>query len=196
MAISGLGLTYVTVGGILLWSGIKGETVAQTVGELAKGKQPSGTNTQQITPASAPSSASTAAGGGGSFPAPLGFVGSGASASGTAALRQAAKAYGWDAGAQWLHLAYVEMREAGFSATAKNPSSGALGLAQALGHGNANTAGSLGNEYGGFGLTDQQAQAANSGSAYWQAVWMVNYVKATYGTPAAAAAHEAANNWY
>ena len=193
MAISGLGLAYATAGGVLVWSGIKGETIAQTVGELAKGKQPTGTDTEAVTIPSAPSSATSAGGGGGSFATP---IGPGGSAAGQSALQRAAKAYGWDSAAQWVHLVYVEMREAGFNSRAKNPQSGALGLAQALGHGNANTAGTLGNEYGGFGLTDAQAQLANSGDAYWQAVWMVNYIKATYGTPAAAAGHEAANNWY
>jgi resuscitation-promoting factor RpfB len=193
MAISGIGLAYATAGGVLLWSGIKGETVAQTVGELARGKQPTGADTEAVTIASAPSSASSAGGGGGSFATP---IGSGSSAAGMSALKQAANPYGWDTGAQWTKLVYVEMREAGFNPHARNPTSGALGLAQALGHGNANTAGTLGNEYGGYGLTDAQAKLANSGNAYWQAVWMVNYIKATYGTPEAAAAHEAADNWY
>jgi hypothetical protein len=193
MAISGLGLGYAVAGGVLLWSGIKGETISQTVQELARGKQPSGTDTQAITIPSAPSSSTSPGGGGGSFATP---VGPGSSSAGRSALQQAAKAYGWDTGAQWLHLVYVEMREAGFNARARNSSSGALGEAQALGHGDAGSAGTLGNEYGGYGLTDAQAKLANSGNAYWQAVWMVNYIHATYGTPAAAAAHEAANNWY
>jgi hypothetical protein len=55
-------------------------------------------------------------------------------------------------------LRNVEMAEDGFDPTKANPSSGALGLAQALGHGNANTAGSLGNEYGGCGLTDRAGE--------------------------------------
>ena len=193
MALSGIGLAYATVGGVLVWSGIKGESVAQTVGELARGKQPSGTNQQPVTFPSAPSSSSSAGGGGGAFATP---IGSGSSSAGMSALQQAAKPYGWNTGAQWSKLVYVEMREAGFNPRAKNPSSGALGMAQALGHGNAATAGTLGNEYGGFGLTDAQAKLANSGNAYWQSVWMVNYISATYGTPAAAAAHEASNNWY
>jgi hypothetical protein len=70
-------------------------------------------------------------------------------------------------------LRNVEMAEDGFDPAKANPSSGALGLAQALGHGNANTAGSLGNEYGGYGLTDAQARAANSGDASMQALWDV-----------------------
>ena len=51
------------------------------------------------------------------------------------------------------------------------------------------TAGTLGNQYGGYGLTDAQARAANSGDASMQALWMCNYIKSTYGTPEAAAAH-------
>lgn len=193
MAISGIGLAYAVSGGVLLWSGLKGETVAQTIKELARGQQPTGTNTQEITLASAPSTAAGGGGGGGNYPTPTGA----GSAYGVGALKSAAKPYGWDKGQQWASLNYVEMREAGYNSHAKNPASGALGLAQALGHGQgAATAGTLGNEYGGYGLTDAQAKQANSGNAYWQAVWMVNYIKDVYGTPAAAAAHESANNWY
>ena len=65
MAISGIGLGYAVVGGILLWSGVKGESIAATIGDLAHGKQPSGVDQEAITVASAPSAASTAAGGGG-----------------------------------------------------------------------------------------------------------------------------------
>jgi hypothetical protein len=111
-------------------------------------------------------------------------------------LQNTAAQDGWGSGGQWQALQYVENREAGFNPSAINPSSGALGLAQALGHGNANTAGTLGNQYGGYGLTDAQARAANSGNAADQALWMVNYIKSTYGTPEAAAAHEQAYNWY
>lgn len=192
MALSGIGLAYATAGGILLWSGIRGETVAQIVGDLARGKQPSGTNNEPVTLASAPSGTSGGGGGGGSYPTPTGS----GTAYGVGALKSAAKPYGWDTGQQWASLNYVEMKEAGYNPRARNPS-GALGLAQALGHGQgAATAGTLGNEYGGYGLTDAQARQANSGDAYWQAVWMVNYIHDTYGTPAAAAAHESADHWY
>lgn len=70
MALSGIGLAYATAGGILVWSGVKGETVAQTVGELARGQQPAGTDTQAITVASAPSTAAGGGGGGGSVGPP------------------------------------------------------------------------------------------------------------------------------
>lgn len=70
MPLSGIGLAYATAGGILVWSGVKGEPVAQTVGQLARGQQPSGADTEAITVASAPSSATSAGGGGGSVGPP------------------------------------------------------------------------------------------------------------------------------
>lgn len=70
MPLSGLGLAYAVAGGILVWSGVKGETIAQTVGELARGQQPTGADTQAITVPSAPSTATSAGGGGGSVGPP------------------------------------------------------------------------------------------------------------------------------
>jgi LysM repeat protein len=118
------------------------------------------------------------------------------SGSAQAILQNTAAQDGWGSGSEWQALSNVENAEAGFNPTAENPSSGALGMAQALGHGDANTAGTLGNQYGGYGLTDAQAKAANSGNAADQALWMVNYIKSTYGTPEAAWAHEQADHWY
>jgi hypothetical protein len=114
----------------------------------------------------------------------------------TATIKQAASAYGWQSGGNYNALTHVIKAESGGNPTIKNPTSGALGIAQALGHGNANTAGSLGNEYGGYGLTDAQARQANSGNALQQLRWMMNYIKATYGTPSAAWDHEQQFNWY
>lgn len=88
-------------------------------------------------------------------------------------------------------------QESGWSPKARNSSSGAFGIAQALGHGVPGGAAPDGtNEYGGFGLSPSQAQAANSGVAYWQIVWGLNYIAATYGNPQAAWAHEQSHNWY
>ena len=128
--------------------------------------------------------------GGGAPSSPAGGVAN------TATIKQAASAYGWQSGGQYNALTHVIAAESGGNPTARNPSSGALGIAQALGHGNANTGGSLGNEYGGFGLTDAQARQANSGNALQQLRWMLNYIKATYGTPAAAWDHEQQQHWY
>jgi hypothetical protein len=193
--ISGLAVFYATAGGILLWSGFKGQTTAQTIKAIVGGN--SAALSQQgsegiTTAADTTASASPGGGGGGDFATPTGASG----AAGVAALKQAAHPYGWDTGSEWTALNYVEMREAGYNPHAKNPTSGAYGMAQALGHGSAATAGTESDQYGGYGLTDAQAKQANSGSAYWQSVWMVNYIRSTYGDPIAAANHERANNWY
>lgn len=110
--------------------------------------------------------------------------------------RMALGRFGWTSSQQQTAFDQVESREAGWNPKARNASSGALGIAQALGHGNANTAGTLGNEYGGYGLTDAQAVQANSGSAWYQLVWMVNYIHSVYGSPEAAWAHEQTFDWY
>src|SRR5262249_42098448 len=65
-------------------------------------------------------------------------------------------------------------KESGWSPYAVNPSSGAYGIPQSLGHGHP------------FNLGDARAQIA----------WGLNYIRGRYGTPAAAWAHEVANNWY
>lgn len=70
MPLSGIGLAYATAGGILVWSGVKGETIAATVGQLAHGQQPSGANDQAITVASSPSTSAGGGGGGGSVGPP------------------------------------------------------------------------------------------------------------------------------
>lgn len=104
--------------------------------------------------------------------------------------------FGWDTG-QMPPLVSLWTRESGWLPTARNPTSGALGIAQALGHGGPDTAGMLGNEYGTqYGLTADQAKAANSGNVLQQIRWGLGYIKAQYGSPAAAWAHEQTHNWY
>lgn len=126
-----------------------------------------------IKTAQAAATASASGGGGGGINA-SGVTNSSAEA----ALKAAAAKAGWT-GAQWQALYEVEMREAGFSLTATNKSSGAYGMAQFI-----NGAG----EYADYG--------GNSSTAAGQAVAMVNYIKQRYGTPAAAEAHEQTYGWY
>lgn len=95
-----------------------------------------------------------------------------------AALQSAAAKAGWT-GAQWTALYDVEMREAGFNLTAKNPSSGAYGMAQFIN-----------------GPSEYAQYGGNSTTAAGQAVAMVNYIKSRYGTPEAAWAHEQQFGWY
>lgn len=81
--------------------------------------------------------------------------------------------------ADWAAWQYVEMREAGWNQFARNPSSGAYGIPQALPPG-------------------KMGAAANppQSNPRAQITWMWNYMAQTYGGPQGAAAHEAAFNWY
>lgn len=185
MAVDSVGLAALAAGSVFTYAGIKGVSVPQALQYLVQGKSPA--TLPQTSAIGTPTSSSSS---GGAQPVSGG-------GSGQQILQQTAAQFGWGSGAEWQALQNLEMQEAGFSPTAKNPTSGALGIAQALGHGNgAATAGTLGNEYGGFGLSDAQAKAANSGDAAAQCLWMCNYIKAVYGDPIKAWQHEQANNWY
>jgi hypothetical protein len=115
----------------------------------------------------------------------------------TKMLTSLAGQFGWDASqvSAWQNVLNAE---SGGNPKATNPQSGAFGAAQALGHGTSGTAcpQTGENNYGGFGLTSQQAQAANCGDLGTQLLWMARYIKATYGTPANAWAHEQSQHWY
>ena len=151
-------------------------------------------DTAAVGASSAAESVSEGGGSGGSADAYQGPVSAG-SAQNTAQLLLSK--YGWTV-AQMPDLIKLWTQESGWDPTARNPSSGAFGIAQALGHGGADTAAPDGtNEYGAeYGLTAAEAQAANGGSARWQIEWGLGYILATYGSPDAAWAHEEANNWY
>ena len=136
---------------------------------------PNGTAGQTATLTVANSPAGTAAGG-----APGNSVGV---LNGTT-VRAVAATRGWQAGGNWNALTHLINGESGGNPTIQNSSSGALGIAQALGHGTGCSGGTLGNEYGPqYGLSCAQAQKANSGDATQQMRWMLGYIKATYGTP-------------
>lgn len=74
--------------------------------------------------------------------------------------REMMLAMGWGAN-EWPALDALWTGESGWNANAVNPSSGAYGIPQALGHGNV------------FALGDARAQIA----------WGLNYIKSTYGDP-------------
>lgn len=101
----------------------------------------------------------------------------------------------WATGSNWTYWNDVAMRESGWSNTAQN-ASGALGIAQALGHGVAGGGGKYGNQYGGYGLSVAQDRDANNGVAGPQISWMVDYIKATYGSPQGAWNSELTRGWY
>lgn len=118
----------------------------------------------------------------------------------TSAVAALAKQGGWNA-TQISDWENVINAESGGNPDAENASSGAYGIAQALGHGTSGTAcPSTGrNEYGGYGLTDAQAQKANcggTGAIAVQLLWMYGYLKQRWGTPSAAWANEQSAHWY
>ncbi len=86
----------------------------------------------------------------------------------------------WATGAAWQAWNYVAMRESGWNQFARNPSSGAYGIPQALPPTKMPFA----------------AQAAGGSSPVAQIAWMISYIQSAYGSPQNAAAHEAAFNWY
>lgn len=90
--------------------------------------------------------------------------------------QQLAARYGWT-GAQWRALRELWQRESGWSSMARNPSSGAFGIPQAL-------------------PATKMPAAAQRGDAGAQILWGLNYIKDRYGSPAAALAFHNAHNWY
>lgn len=182
----GMALAAIAIGSVFLYSGIRGKGVLSAFQAIVQGRSPkTASNANQIV--SPIPSVVTA----NNTPNPVQNGGTN-----QAILQNTAAQFGWT-GSEWNALAQIEnLEDSGYSTTIKNPSSGALGIAQALGHGNANTAGSLGNEYGGYGLTDAQAKEANSGNAAMQSFWMCSYISQTYGDPQTALAFHEKNGYY
>jgi hypothetical protein len=89
-------------------------------------------------------------------------------------------AFGWD-GSQWASLVSLWTGESGWSNIARNPSSGAYGIPQAL-------------------PASKMGPAANppTNSASAQVDWGMNYIKATYGSPNSAYSQWLARSphWY
>lgn len=127
------------------------------------------------------------------------------------AVSAVAAAFGWGKGSQYNALSHIIAAESGGNPLIANPSSGAFGIAQALGHGTAcseaknvtyqiaggKTVTGTVNEYGPeYGLTCAQAKAANAGNITDQLKWMLGYIKARYGTPEAAWAYHQKNDSY
>jgi hypothetical protein len=111
---------------------------------------------------------------------------------------------GWTGASQWAAFNNIVMAESGWNpkivetqSIGGQPPTYAYGIAQAYDHGEGSkTQGTYSNMYGGYGLTDKQAKAANSGDGYWQLVWMTNYIRQTYGTPEKAWAYHQAHDSY
>src|SRR5262249_8288294 len=110
--------------------------------------------------------------------AAVGAVTAHAARTGSAAVAQRYAAsllsgYGWPGG-EMGPLINLWNQESGWNAWAVNPSSGAYGIPQSLGHGHP------------YNLGDYKAQI----------IWGLNYIRSGYGSPAAAWAHGRAFHWY
>lgn len=207
-SISGLALAEIAAGLILAWSGIENVSIQSVAKSFISGKLPTaGPAVTYATPATATSSTSSAAS--------AGTIGTGAAqpASANAVANQAIARLSvalshpsWATGQQWSDWVALWTRESGWSSTAWN-SSGAYGVAQALGHAGPGEAAvgprsvgsdepGLNSSYGGYGLSTSAAIAANKGSPLQQIQWGIAYIAATYGSPSAAWAHEVADSWY
>ena len=171
MPISGANLTYVSVGGILIFSAYKGSSLTNTVQSVLSGNlNVTDTEPVQWGSASNSSSSSTAPGDTGA-------------ANNTAAANQAlAKSIAismglssWTTGQNWADWVSLWNKESGWSTTAANPKSDARGIAQNINGWSAD-----------YPENDPTAQIK----------WGINYIQGRYGTPVLAWAHEQANDWY
>lgn len=107
-----------------------------------------------------------------------GAGGQGGAQSGSAAAAQAyartqLAGHGWGA-SQMQPLIYLWNQESGWNDNAVNPTSGAYGIPQSLGHGH----------------------PYNLGDYVSQINWGLNYIAGSYGSPSSAWSHEQAFNWY
>jgi hypothetical protein len=162
----------VAVGLIFIWSGMKGSQLTKTFQSLVMGQQPTGDNAYPIgTPTSSDSTAGTPPGG-------TDAVG-GTASENKAIGKQLAASYGWDSGAEWDALVWVWDHESNWNNKAKNPSSGAYGIPQAL-------------------PASKMGATANppTSSASAQIKWGLSYIKSRYGSPSKAKAFWLAHHWY
>lgn len=184
--VNGIALASVGAGSVFVYAGIKGYSIPQTIQAIVQGKTPAGQS--QATPITA-TAATGGTGGGGAAAGDTSAHGASAAANqALAKLSVIASHPSWATGQQWADWVSLWNQESGWNNLALNPSSGAFGIAQALGHGLPGTAGKYGNQY--------PSIAANDGNALAQIQWGINYIASAYGSPSAAWAHEESAGWY
>jgi hypothetical protein len=170
------GVLLITAGGaVVLWSGVKGHRWTTSLRDIISGQTPQGNQLPIITSQSAYGyGAASSAGSSGAATAPGGTV-----AKNMAIAKVLALPYGWSTGAQWSALVALWTQESSWSNTARNPSSGAYGIPQALPPSK---------------MPKLALPPVNSAGA--QITWGLKYIKDTYGDPIHAEQHEKAVGWY
>jgi len=156
-------------GGILVWASLKNKKPSQVLRSLLSGNLPSDSSGDGSNTTNPITGATT------STPNSAVVLSYQAYALGQLTIR------GW--AGQWSAFNNIVMSESSWNNTARNPVSGAFGIAQALDHGDANTSGTYGNNYGNFGTSDAVCKLANDGNGDAQINWMINYIGIRYGNP-------------
>lgn len=155
---------------VLVWSAVHGANLSSSLKDLLAGRP-------AAPPGADPALLATSG-----TPAPSGGVVGDTARSALAVTNRLngqmqAAGYGW-VGDQWTALDNLWTRESNWSNTARNPSSGAYGIAQFLD--------STWSTVGGTKTSDPTLQIH----------YGLAYIKARYGSPAAAWSHEQSAGWY
>jgi len=186
----GAAVGVLAVGALLAWSGLAGKKVTVALRDLISGKSPKSAPGTPITPVTDSQLSGSGVFGGSGLTGIGASIGGGSIATAAIAKKNQAIAapmatlYGWGPGtSNWESLLKLWTRESGWNNRAENSSSGAYGIAQALGHGPTN---------------QYPAGPANPpiASATAQIAWGLQYIKDTYGNPNGAWAHEESAGWY
>lgn len=172
MSLDGVGLGTTLVGGVLIYAGIRGYSVLAVAQNLVTGK-PIATDVDVINPLTTP--------GKGEQQSPP-IIGPTTSDNAKAIGKTMAASMGWT-GAQWDALEKLWTRESGWNPRAKNPSSGAYGIPQALPHTK-------------MPKMAWPESAGGMSDATTQIRWGLDYIKQRYGNPVMAWAFWQRNNWY
>lgn len=194
---SGVALGAIATGGVLVYAGIKGYSIPQTVQDLIQGKNPLRQTQSNPITATATEGAQPGGDSGAGLTTGSGSPGGGTDTENQALGRFMAAAYGWGTGAQWDALNSVAMDESGWNNQIYNGGTvggpyqpnKAYGIAQALGHGPDGApypAGSDANPPGAGGTSSATAQIA----------WMLAYIKDTYTNPEGALNSEQTRGYY
>lgn len=161
--VDGPGIAAITVGIVFLYGGVKGYSPLKAFENLVQGKHPNEGQTQTPLTASNPNQPNSGVGI---------FTGTTSASGNQGIAQQLAIQMGhgdWTTGKQWSDWVALWNGESGWSATAKNPTSGAYGIPQSLPADKMASAGA-----------DWQTNPAT------QIKWGIDYIASTYGSPSAA----------
>jgi len=166
-------------GAIVLWSGIRGHKWSTVLRDIIGGKQLP--QTTELAIQSSPSAFTSGGAGTGATTGGTSTAIGGSATKNKAIARVLAAPYGWATGSQWSALDALWTQESGWNNHARNPTSGAYGIPQAL-------------------PPSKMGRLANppTSSAGAQIAWGLRYIKTTpgYGNPVNAEAHERSQGWY